>query len=98
MFAALGSGTCLSTFGSAARRGSVARVALKVRSGVSSSSGSSLSASRRTAVLSGLALVGLALPVPKPGLAQTPEVTAGPSKNFVDSVLQDPELRKKLGE
>lgn len=75
----------------------MARTAVVVRSNVSASSENGPSPSRRAAVLSGLALAGLVLPAPRPGLAQAPEVTAGPSKKFVDSVLEDPELRKKLG-
>ncbi|KAK9842893.1 hypothetical protein WJX74_004019 [Apatococcus lobatus] len=97
MIAALGSGTCPYTCLSASSRVSVTRIAVKVRASVSASPGNSSSASRRTAVLSGLALVGLVLPLPKPGLAQTPEVSAQPSKKFVETVLQDPELRKRLG-
>ena len=75
------------------------RSGLVVRSNLSGSSGQRVpSASRRSAVLSGLALVGAMLPGVRPGLAQTPDVTAEPSKAFVDSVLQDPEIRKRLGE
>lgn len=74
----------------------MARTAVVVRSDVSASPENAPSPSRRAALLSGLALAGLVLPAPRPGLAQAPEVTAGPSKKFVDSVLEDPELRKKL--
>ncbi len=47
--------------------------------------------------MSGLGLIGLLLPVPRPTFAQTPDVSAEPSKRFVDNVLADPELKKRLG-